>query len=65
VKVVDIGASPESTDAALSHPLASDGGLEQPVPSHIHQLEEENRRLKRLVVEQALEIQALKEAFAK
>ena len=37
------------------------GGMDASDPRHLKQLEEENRRLKRLVADQALNLQVLKE----
>jgi len=41
------------------------GGLEVSDARRLRALEEENRRLKRLVAEQALDVQALKDVLAK
>lgn len=41
------------------------GGLEVSEARRLRQLEEENQRLKRLVAEQALDIQVLKEVVGK
>ena len=41
------------------------GGLEVSEARRLRQLEEENRRLKQMVAEQALELQALKTVLAK
>ena len=41
------------------------GGLEVSEARRLRQLEEENRRLKQMVVEQALDLQALKTVLAK
>jgi putative transposase len=41
------------------------GGMEVPEARRLHQLEDENRRLKRLVAEQALETQVLKDLIKK
>ena len=41
------------------------GGMEVPDVQRLKQLEEENRRLKKLVADQALDIQILKEVNAK
>jgi putative transposase len=41
------------------------GGTAVPEARKLRELEEENRRLKRLVVDQALDVQLLKEALSK
>jgi putative transposase len=41
------------------------GGRPVSQPDRVHQLEEENRRLRRIVADQALEIQALKDSLTK
>ena len=41
------------------------GGLEVPEMRRLRQLEEENRRLKAIVAEQALDLRALKDVLAK
>ena len=41
------------------------GGMAVPDARKLRELEEENRRLKRLVADQALDVQMLKEALSK
>ena len=41
------------------------GGMAVPEARRLRELEEENRRLKRLVADQALDVQLLKEALSK
>ncbi len=41
------------------------GGLEIPEARRLHQLEEENRQLKHLVADQALQVQTLKQLIKK
>lgn len=41
------------------------GGMQVSDAKRLHQLEEENRRLKRLIAEQALETQVLKDLIKK
>jgi putative transposase len=41
------------------------GGMAVPEARRLREVEEENRRLKRLVADQALDVQMLKEALAK
>ena len=53
------------SDATYYRWKAKYGGMELSDARRLKQLEEENRRLKRLVADQALDIQALKEVCSK
>lgn len=53
------------SDATYYRWKAKYGGMEVSDARRLKQLEEENRRLKRIVAEQALDIQALKDVCSK
>jgi len=53
------------SDATFYHWKAKYGGLEVNEARRLRQLEEENRRLKQIVAEQMLDIQALKTVLGK
>jgi putative transposase len=53
------------SDATFYHWKAKYGGLEVSETRRLHQLEEENGRLKKIVAQQALDLDALKVVLAK
>ncbi|MCG9052520.1 transposase [Laribacter hongkongensis] len=53
------------SDATFYKWRAKFGGMDVPEARRLKQLEDENNRLKRLVADQALDIQMLKEVLAK
>ena len=69
-----IGKAEITNDAAVVNKILTDfrnkywqkyGGLEVSEMRRLRQLEEENRRLKSIVADQALDIRALKDVLAK
>ncbi|MEP7150406.1 MAG: transposase [Nitrospira sp.] len=65
VSVQDLCRKHGISDAAFYKWRAKDAGLEVSDVKKLRQMEEENRRLKQMVAEQALDIQALKAITAK
>ncbi len=65
VPVVELCRRLGVSDATFYHWKAKYGGLEVNEARRLRQLEEENRRLKQMVAEQALDIQALKAVLGK
>ena len=65
MKVVDLCRQHGISDATFYKWRSKYGGLEVSEAVRLRQLEEENRRLKRLVADQALDIQVLKEVLGK
>lgn len=64
-KVADVCRSHGITDQTYYRWKAKFGGLELSEMQRLKQVEEENRRLKQIVAEQSLDIQALKAVVAK
>lgn len=65
MKVVDLCRRHGISDATFYKWRSKYGGLGVSEAVRLRQLEEENRRLKRLVADQALDIQVLKEVLGK
>jgi putative transposase len=65
MKVVDLCRRHGISDATFYKWRSRYGGLGGAEAVRLRQLEEENRRLKRLVADQALDIQVLKEVLGK
>jgi putative transposase len=65
LNVLDLCRKHGISDATFYKWRAKYGGLEVSDAKKLRQLEEENRRLKQMVAEQALDIQALKAVTAK
>jgi len=65
MKVVDLCRRHGISDATFYKWRSRYGGLGVSEAVRLRQLEEENRRLKRLVADQALDIQVLKEVLGK
>lgn len=65
MKVVDLCRRHGISDATFYKWRSKFGGLGVSEAVRLRQLEEENRRLKRLVADQALDIQVLKEVLGK
>ena len=65
MKVVDLCRQHGISDATFYKWRSKYGGLGVSEAVRLRQLEEENRRLKRLVADQALDIQVLKEVLGK
>jgi putative transposase len=65
LNVLDLCRKHGISDAPFYKWRAKYGGLEVSDAKKLRQLEEENRRLKQMVAEQALDIQALKAVTAK
>ena len=65
MKVVDLCRQHGISDATFYKWRSRYGGLGVSEAVRLRQLEEENRRLKRLVADQALDIQVLKEVLGK
>jgi len=63
MKVVDLCRKHGISDVTFYKWRSKFGGLEISEARRLKQLEEENRRLKRLVADQALDIQVLKEVL--
>jgi putative transposase len=61
-KVADLGRTYGITDQTYYRWKAKYGGMELSEMQRLKQLEDENRRLKQIVAEQTLDIQALKKA---
>ena len=64
-KTVDLARKPGVSEATLYNGKAKYGGMDAPEAKRLKQLEDENRRLKKLVADQALDNQILKEVIAK
>ena len=64
-KVADVCRSHGITDQTYYRWKAKFGGLELSEMQRLKQVEDENRRLKQIVAEQSLDIQALKAVVAK
>lgn len=65
MKVVDLCRQHGISDVTFYKWRSKYGGLEVSEARRLKQLEEENQRLKRLVADQALDIQVLKEVLVK
>lgn len=65
MKVVDLCRKHGLSDVTFYKWRSKYGGLEVSEARRLKQLEEENQRLKRLVADQALDIQVLKEVLVK
>jgi len=65
MKVVDLCRKHGISDVTFYKWRSKYGGLEVSEARRLKQLEEENQRLKRLVADQALDIQVLKEVLVK
>ncbi len=65
VPVAELSRKLGITDATFYRWKAKYGGLEVNEARRLRQLEEENRRLKQIVAEQTLDIQALKAVLGK
>lgn len=65
LKVADLCRKHGISDVTFYKWRSKYGGLEVSEARRLRQLEEENQRLKRLVAEQALDIQVLKEVVGK
>ncbi len=65
VSVGELSGKLGITDATFYQWKAKYGGLEANEARRLRQLEEENRRLKQIVAEQTLDIQALKAVLGK
>lgn len=65
LNVLDLCRTPGISDATFYKWRAKYGGLEVSDAKKLRQLEEENRRLKQMVADQALDIQALNALTAK
>jgi putative transposase len=65
LNVLDLCRKHGISDATFYKWRAKYGGLEVSDAKRLRQLEEENRRLKQMVADQALDIQALKAVTAK
>ena len=65
MKVMDLCRQHGISDATFYKWRSKYGGLGVSEAVRLRQLEEENRRLKRLVADQALDIQVLKEVLGK
>lgn len=65
IAVVDLCRKHGISDATFYKWRAKFGGMEVSEARRLKQLEEENNRLKRLVADQALDIQMLKEVVSK
>ncbi len=65
VKVAELSRRHGISDATLYNWRSRYGGLEVSEVRRMRQLEEENRRLKAIVADQALDIRALKDVLAK
>jgi putative transposase len=64
-KVAELCRRHAISDATFYTWRSKYGGLEVSEMRRLHQLEEENRRLKSIVADQALDIRALKDVLAK
>jgi putative transposase len=64
-RTVDICREHGITDQTFYRWRAKYGGMEVPEAKRLKDLEDENRRLKQLVAEQALDLQAMKAVVAK
>jgi putative transposase len=64
-KVADLWRTHEITEQTYYRWKSKYGGLELSEMQRLKQLEDENRRLKQIVAEQTLDIQALKAVVAK
>ena len=64
-KTVDICREHGITDQTFYRWRAKYGGMEVPEAKRLKDLEDENRRLKQLVADQALDIQAMKAVIQK
>jgi len=65
MKVVDLCRKHGISDVTFYKWRSKYGGMEVSEARRLKQLEEENQRLKRLVADQALDIQVLKEVLVK
>jgi len=65
MKVIDLCRKHGISDVTFYKWRSKYGGLEVSEARRLKQLEEENQRLKRLVADQALDIQVLKEVLVK
>jgi len=64
-KVADLCRTPGITEQTYYRWKAKYGGMELSEMQRLKQIEDENRRLKQIVAEQTLDIQALKAVVAK
>jgi putative transposase len=65
MKVADLCRKHGISDATLYNWRSRYGGMDVSEARRLRQLEEENQRLKRLVADQALDIQVLKDVLGK
>ncbi|EAY69275.1 transposase [Burkholderia dolosa AU0158] len=65
MKVADLCRKHGISDATFYNWRSRYGGMDVSEARRLRQLEEENQRLKRLVADQALEIQVLKDVLGK